>query len=171
MTLSPEWTPLASACPVNTYCLLVTVCGIVFFLTDKFHFLARRADIEGLVGIVKEVGYAERIIAVAAPLLDMEHVVFDIRSHAVAEHVFVVLLRAVTAVGNDFLALHTVSGFERFQIVDHREGIGRALIDAEVGYELVFSGYLHFIAGVELTVQHRVLFHAHERGIGVGLGV
>ena len=61
-----------------------------------------------------------RIVAVAAPLLDMEHVVFDIR-------------------------LHAVSGFERFQIADHREGIGRPLVDTVVCYKLVLSGYLHII--------------------------
>ena len=101
----------------------------------------------------------------------MEHVVFNIWHHAVAEHVLVVLLRAVTAIGDNHLTLLSVSDFERFLIVDHRQGIGRTLIDTEVGYELVFSGYLHIIAGFKLTVEHGVLFHAHERGIGIGLGV
>ncbi len=123
MSLSPQRTSFAPARSVNADCLLVTACGISLFLSDKFHFLSHRADIEVSVGIVEKVGHAERIIAVSAPLLDMEHVVFDVWCHAVTEHVFVVLLRAVTAVGDNLPALHSVSGFERFQIANHRQGV------------------------------------------------
>jgi len=39
----------------------------------------------------------------------------------------------------------------------------------EIGYELVFGGYLQIVAGLGLAVVLRVLFHAHERRVWVGL--
>ena len=40
------------------------------------------------------------------------------------------------------------------------------LIYTEVGYELIFSGHLNVIPRLELTVEHGVLLHAHERASG-----
>ena len=92
MTLSPKWTSLASGRPINTDCLLVTACRIALFLSDIFYFLSHRADIKVAVRIVEKIGHTKRVISVTTPLLDMEHVVFDVWSNAVGEHVFVVLL-------------------------------------------------------------------------------
>lgn len=71
---------------------MATTCRIALFLSDKFHFLSHRADIKVAVGVVEKIGRAKRVVSVAAPLLDMEHVVFDVWLHAVGEHVLVVLL-------------------------------------------------------------------------------
>ena len=45
-------------------------------------------------------------------------------------------------------------------------GIGE---QCEVGDELVLGGNLKIVSGLGLTVVHRILFHAHERSIGVCL--
>jgi hypothetical protein len=37
--------------------------------------------------------------------------------------------------------------------------------------EAVFSSHLHIVPRFELTVEHVILFHAHEGGIGIGLGI
>ena len=50
-----------------------------------------------------------------------------------------------------------------------RESVGGIGEQCVIGDELVFGGYLQIVAWLGLAVVHRVLFHAHERRVGVGL--
>ena len=171
MALSAQEASMASCRPVNTCCLLVSVFRVMLFQPDKSHSLPHGTYIEILPVIVEKIGYAERIVAVSASLLDMEHVVLDIRQYPVTPHVLVILLRSIAAVRHYFQTLHAVACLEGLQVVDQRERVTRTLVNPEVGYKLVFRGYLHVVTGFELSVEHGILLHAHERRVIVCLGV
>jgi len=52
-----------------------------------------------------------------------------------------------------------------------RVHVAPAGVNAYAGYELGVDAYLDVVAGLELAVAHMVVFHAHESGVRVRLGI
>ena len=140
-------------------------------VADMLHPLSHRADVEVELAVAEQVLHPEDVVAAAAFLLGVEHVVLDEGVDVVAEQVLVVLLAAVARVGDHGAALPAVLAPEGLQVVDQRALVCRPLVDAVVGDELVLGGYLDVVSGLGLAVHHVVLLHPHERGVGVGLAV
>lgn len=101
----------------------------------------------------------------------MEVIVFDVRYHSLVEHILIVLLASVSGIGDDLAAVLSVFFMERFQKVDQRCGVRRSLEDTVVSDKLIFCGYLHVVSRFELPIEHGILLHAHERGIGIALRI
>ena len=138
---------------------------------DTLHVLPHRADVVVAFGIVIQGLRAERVGLVALALLDVEPVVFDIGGDAGLLHETVVLLRAVAGIGDDRARQPVVTAGKRAEGGYQGERVAGVLEQAEVKDELVFRPYLQVVARLGLPVVHRVLLHAHERGVGVGFGV
>src|SRR5574344_936897 len=133
--------------------------------------LAHRTHIVVLISIVIHVLGEERVVTVLAMILRMEHVVLHIWHDAQSEHMCIVLLAAVAGVRAHLVTLHSISAAEGCQERYQRTLVRRPPEDIVVGDELVLSGYLYVITRFCLAVVHRVLLHAHERGVRVSLAV
>ena len=111
----------------------------------------------------------ERIRFVSRTLFKVETVVLDVGLHASLVHEAVVLFRAIARVGDRDRGQVSVTVEEGVEERYAREcvcGIGE---QGEVGYELVLGRELQVVARLGLAVVHRVLLHAHERGVGISL--
>ena len=82
------------------------------------HVLSHRADVVVLLPVVMEVLRKERVVSVLFLMLDMEHVELDVWCDAVVCHELVVLLTAVSRVGDVAIAKPAVSVAEGFLIGD-----------------------------------------------------
>ena len=131
--------------------------------------LSHGADVVVFFCVVVEVVVMERIGLVTWTLLYMEAVVLDVGLHAGLVHEAVVFLGAISRVGNRHRGEMPVTAEEGVEKRYERESVGRIGVQGEVGDELVLGGELQIVSGLGLAVVHRVLFHAHERGVGVGL--
>lgn len=136
---------------------------------DACHVLAHRTDVIVLVGVVVEAIVMEGIGLVARTMFKVEAVVFDVGLHSGLVHEAVVLFRAIAGVGDGDRGQVLVTAKERAKERYQREGIGGIGKQGEVGDELVLGGDLKVVAGLGLSVVHRVLLHPHERGVGVCL--
>ncbi len=138
---------------------------------DVVHMLPHRTDIVVAGRIVVEIPDKERVVLSATLVLCVEHVVLHVRRDSRSVHERVVLLTTISGVRTDLLTLTAVSVTERCNIRDESTLIGGPPEDTVVGYELVLGGYLDVVAGLGLSVVHRILLHAHESGVGVGLAI
>ena len=106
-----------------------------------------------------------------AVLLLVEPVVFHVGLNAVVFHEFVVLFAAVARVGTYLLGQLAPTRLVKGEEGRKGRRVHRVPVESEVGDVLILCSYLKIIAGLGLAVVHRVLLHAHERGVRVGLGV
>ena len=114
---------------------------------------------------------AENVLLERTLLLLVEVVVLDVRLRTVGVHKVVVLLAAVSGVGADLLGHVPVPVGEGLQERYHRERVGGVGEEVEVGDELSLRAYLQVVPRLGLPVVHRILLHAHERRLRVGLAV
>ena len=101
----------------------------------------------------------------------MEPVVFDIGIDSGLFHKAVIFLGAVTGIGNACLRMFAVTVEKRVEEGYHGKGIAGSLKQSEVKDELILRSNLQIISRLCLAVVHGILFHPHERGVTVGLGI
>lgn len=102
-------------------------------------------------------------------LFNVKAVVFDVGLHSCIVHESVVFLGAISGVGNCNRGKLPVTVKERVEEWYECQRVGRIGEQYEAGYELVLGGDLQVVSRLGLTVVHGVLFHLHERGVGIGL--
>ena len=104
------------------------------------------------------------------PLFAVEPIVFHIGGNAGFIHEPVVLFRTVAGIGNRLARQFMVTFGKRVEERDHGQCIPGGLKQAEVKNELILRSYLKVITRSGLPAVHRILFHAHERGVRIGFG-
>ena len=148
----------------------VAACGLCVGGADAGHVLPHRAYVIVLGGVVVEVVVMEWIRFVARTLFQMEAVVLDVSLHAGLVHEAVVLFRAIAGVGDGDRGQMSVAVKEGVEERYQCQCVGGIGEQGKVGDELVFGRDLKIVSRLGLAVVHGVFLHAHERGVGVGLG-
>ena len=113
----------------------------------------------------------KRIRLIVHTLLPVEPVVFDKGFNSGFLHEAVVFFRTIPGIGDTCLWKFAVTVKEGFEERDHCQRVTWSLEQFEVKDELVLRPDLQVISGLCLAVVHGILFHTHEGGIMIGLGI
>src|SRR5690606_40761434 len=96
-----------------------------------------------------------------ALLFHMEVIVLHKSGYIFSFHQLIVLLATISGIGHERFTSFSVMGLKAFQMFRQGRGVGRRLMDAIVGAELVFGADLGIVDWLELAILQVVLFHPH----------
>ena len=89
--------------------------------------------------------------------------------NTMSEGIQIVLLASVPCITDRYVRVYAVKGMEIIHVQRIGGGITRTLMDGIVQNKLPVGTDLGIISGLELSVPHVVLLHAHESSVIVCL--
>jgi len=117
--------------------LCKTGFGFLLLYVNQAHGLSHGAIKAILFLVVIKVGRTERVIHPFPGLLLVEVVVLDEGVDPFFLCVKIVLLAAITRIGNGFFRVEAIKGFILLKMVDISGGIGGGLVKSVIGDELL----------------------------------
>lgn len=139
------------------------------FLTCIFRMLCHWAYVIILLPVVVKILYGTSILLPGMILFFVEIIMLDKSLYTHIFHKLIVLFASITSIGRYYGGSSMISFPKIFQKRNKGSRISGSPVNPRIGNEPVLRNNLYAIGGLQLTVFHMILFHAHEGRIPICL--